>query len=398
MPQLTVPEAIASVLLMTPLPVTLAAAGAAAAVSAAVQAHKWLALARHARFVSFQQARPIADATAELERQRAAGRPGSIVGVFQGYLACSSTPPLAPAHSLRGAFSPLACVYHSSQIRSTGAVQPSRDSAPLSASASEVPFELCDGSGVHVHVFSRPAMEVSFRATDQATCVQDFHIDYPPYPLLRRTDCYLRVGDWVTIAGELSLQPWMSSTDLRPVLRAPDSPNLPKCVILNSDGKEAIREVLERAGQVHRRRAQLLLVLAGAIFAGAWVLWRRRQQRARRNRAIIDDIHLHARQVLGRHECHAPSSSPILSPCSLCQVRPRDCVLRDCNHQVCCLECAERLPLDSPSSTESAVAGRAEARAPGSEQEGGVDGVMLGIPKCPLCWAPVRQVLRVYTS
>lgn len=397
----TIPDVLASVILEIPLPCTLMLAGSTLCVAAGVQAWKWQTLARYARFVGEQPVQKLADATAELGRQNAAGRRGSIVGVFEGYIACNCTPPLKEGESLRS--SPH--VFHARQIHVLR-----RSSSLVAESVSEVPFEICDRSlGSCVHVFSRPVLSVPFRTRGPAASVQEFLPRYPPLPRLRVTENSLRVGDWVTAVGELSLEPWMSSTDLRPVLRAPDSPHLPDFVILNPDGKRAISEALKAAGERRLRRAYFLLALAAAFFAGAWVVWQRRRSRTLRNMAIIGDIQQYARRFQEhRHERYAPSASPILRPCSVCQVRARDCVLLDCNHQVCCLECAQRLLPAAAAPVSPSPAARAEAGSvePGAQrsnhspatQGAGWEAGMPGIPACPLCAAPVRQVLRVYTS
>ena len=258
------------------------------------------------------------------------------------------------------------------------------DSVPLMDHLSVVPFELCDApqaaqTGAQpacVHVMASAAVfEVD------AAVLEDF------YPLLRRVNRVLRVGSQVAVHGELSLEPWMGSADVRPVLRSPTCG--PPFFCVHHGGKGAMSKALLQEARAHFLQALLLLALSAAAGAGSWWIWRRRRARAALHRSIIDGVERGG--VAERRERYAPSASPTLRPCCICKMRARDCVLLDCRHQVCCLECASALVHNTlPDHSGDPPVGQGAGTHPA--------GAAAQDARCPVCAARVREVLKVFTS
>ena len=83
-------------ILATPLHIMLLGASSALCTIAAVHAYKWLRLRNLAAFIRAQPVKKLKDAVEELRRCHAAGTPGKILGVFEGFVACNHAPPLVP--------------------------------------------------------------------------------------------------------------------------------------------------------------------------------------------------------------------------------------------------------------------------------------------------------------
>ena len=292
-----------------------------------------------------QPARSLSEAVHELWRRRAAGEPSKLVGVFEGFVTCSEAPPLllelappAPCGQ------PAQCVMQSIQI--------SMDSVPgpLVDHYCVVPFELCDAPQVGAqqgcaHVLSSGAVfdvDAASGSTQQFTVGEAWQFIWPywavrqDHSLLGRVHSVhrvLRVGSHVAIHGELSLEPWMGRADVRAVLRSPTAG--PPFFCVHHGGKVAMSKKVLQEAHAHLRAAQLLLALAAAACAGSWWIWSSRRDRAALHQSTIETPEAQER--------YAPSASPTLRPCCICNTRPRDCVLLDCRHQVCCLACASTL-------------------------------------------------------
>ena len=393
MPAATVLEELVSQVLAQPQ-VSLLAASCALCAAAVVRLRLWVRDAQLAAHVNAYPARSLAEAVDELWRQRAAGEPARLVGVFEGCVACNEAPPLLlpPAPSApRG--QPTQCVMQSLQIsKETSSMWGwgRADWVPLMDHHSVVPFELCDAPQA-ASTGAQPACAhvlASGAVFEVAASKQQFTIMHQdPHPLLRRVYRVLRVGSPVAIHGELALEHWMGGAerDVRAVLRAPTPPG-PCFFCVHHGGKAEMCKDLLQEARAHLREALLLLALSAVAGAGAWWIWRRRRARAALHRSMIDGVGRGG--VAERRERYAPSASPTLRSCYICNARARDCVLLDCRHQVCCLECASALP-HRTRAAQPPVGQSAGAQADG---EAGQDA------RCPVCATRVREVFKVYTS
>ena len=217
---------------------------------------------------------------------------------------------------------------------------------------SQIPFELCDGDGLGcAHVFSGAAIQVDALSS---TCQHLTTAHDHQHPLLLRSVEFLRLGSPVTVLGQLSLQPYMASNDLQAVLRAPCSGKLAGCFIVHSGGRSAIAEALRHEAHAHLVKAAALVagVALVAVSVGAWTLSSRQRRRAEGNGLGLGSEQQRRQQEAPRHDA---SASPTLHKCLICKARARDCLLLDCAHQVCCLECARGLASPASSSSPSAV-------------------------------------------
>ena len=206
----------------------------------------------------------------------------------------------------------------------------------------QIPFELCEHpphtalstmdevDAACVHVFT----DLAFRVDPAFTSSQEILI----HPSLQRIDKFVPVGCRVAIWGELSLLPWTGAADVRAVIRAPSSPRLAHCYLLNTGGARAISRVLEHKSLRHFARFRLLLAAAAALCVLAGISWRRQRSRARL-----------LASVLQLQELRAPDESTTLRKCCVCRVKLCNSILLDCRHQVCCLECARLTFLPAPS-------------------------------------------------
>ncbi len=379
---------------------SLLAASTGLCAAAVVRLRLWAREARLAAHVDAYPRRSLAEAVDLLWRKRAAGEPARLVGVFEGCVACNEAPPLLlyPAPSApRG--QPTQCVMQSLQIFKENPTFKEMwgwgrvDSVPLMDHRSVVPFELCDAPHA-AQMGAKPACAcvlasgAVFEVAAHSVSKQQFTIMHPdPNPLLRRVYRVLRVGSPVAIHGELSLEPWMGSADLRAVLRAPTPPG-PSFFCVHHGGKGEMCNDLLQEARTHLREALLLLALSAAAGFGSWWIWRRRRARAAQHRSMIDGVGRGG--VAERRERYAPSASPTLRSCCICNTRARDCVLLDCRHQVCCLQCASALA----HRTRAAQPAEPPAEPPGAQADGeaGEDA------RCPVCATRVREILKVYTS
>jgi hypothetical protein len=342
-PIVMVVEELVSLLLAQPQTCLLVASSGLCA-QALLRLRLWGRARELAASIEGQPACSLAEAVHELWRRRAAGEPAKLVGVFEGFVTCSTPLLLEPAPSApRG--QPTQCVMQSIQISKESSSLwgwNRMDSVPLVDHHCVVPFELCDAPQVGAqqgcaHVLSSGAafdVDAASGSTQQFTIMRQ-----DPHALLRRVYRVLRVGSHVAIHGELSLEPWMGRADLRAVLRSPTA-GLPFFCV-HHGGKVAMSKAVLQEANVHLRAAQLLLALAAAACAWSWWIWSSRRDRAALHQSMIDD----ARRGVApeAQERYAPSASPTLRPCCICNTRPRDCVLLDCRHQVCCLACASTL-------------------------------------------------------
>ena len=338
-------EELVSLLLARPQ-TCLLVASSGLCVQALLRLRLWGRARQLAASIEGQPVRSLAEAVHELWRRRAAGEPAKLVGVFEGFVTCSEAPPLLlePAPSApRG--QPTQCVMQSIQISKESSSLwgwNRMDSVPLVDHHCVVPFELCDAPQVAAqqgcaYVLASGAafdVDAASGSTQQFTIVRQ-----DPHALLRRVYRVLRVGSHVAIHGELSLEPWMGRADVRAVLRSPTAG--PPFFCVHHGGKVTMSKAVMQEANAHLRAAQLLLALAAAACAGSWWIWSCRRNRAALHQSMIDD----ARRGVApeAQERYAPSASPTLRPCCICNTRPRDCVLLDCRHQVCCLACASTL-------------------------------------------------------
>ena len=155
-------------------------------------------------------------------------------------------------------------------------------------------------------------------------------------------------------------------------------------------------------------RAISWLLVAGLVGGGGWLLWRRRRARLATDRAMLESIR--GGEPLGGGERgragaqtveRGPpiAAAPTLHPCVICHARARDCVLLDCRHQVCCLQCSQRLASHC-AGAEHAGSAHGEGGELGGDDNAAVGGevVVVGPARCPVCAAAVRQVLPVFSS
>ena len=438
-PIVIVVEELVSLLLARPQACLLVASSGLCA-CALLHLRLWGRARELAASISDQPALSLAEAVHELWRRRAAGEPAKLVGVFEGFVTCSLEP--APSEStllsslsyssLLKLFSYSSspslnaprgqpCVMQSIQISKESSRTPwnslwgwgRMESVPLVDHLCVVPFELCDApqAGAQQGCAHVLASGAAFDVDAASGRNQQFTIvHWDPHRLLRRVERVLRVGSHVAIHGELSLEPWMGRADVRAVLRSPTAG--PPFFCVHHGCKGAMSKAVLEDGRAHLRAAQLLLALAAAACAGSWWIWRRRRDRAALHRGVAPEA----------QERYAPSASPTLRRCCICNTRPRDCVLLDCRHQVCCLACASTLDhrAADPESLEVQVppaagllpdaelalhcmppiAGGISSSAAVGQLGGGelLDSRHPGVARCPVCQTRVRQVLKVYTS
>ena len=192
----------------TPLHQTFCVVGCSLLGAALVNAYRWSKLQRLAAFIDAQPVQMLSEAVRELRRRH--GREGSeckIVGVYEGIVACNTTPPLFVHHGRPSVLHSLQIFKERIHLWGWGNVE----SVQLINYFSQVPFELIPAAPGHTQSSATPQIELhescvhvlstglQFELSPSSSSNHEFTIMHPQHPVLRRFERALEVGSKVRI-------------------------------------------------------------------------------------------------------------------------------------------------------------------------------------------------------